>query len=424
MSIWGRPVQLESAVDRRAFFKWVSARLGGYRNGALKVNGTTVTDSSTTYTYNEGNLYGSDIETLFALNGKYTSMVTPLFSSYEKNWGHSETSADGDCYEACIKYLAGTNTYTACVTPNDGKARTVVVRFYCTTSGYEGDKSGFKFTVDNDAQMTLNEMIDADVIEPIVILYSSADDSRVQFNDFLNVLRGGTINNTFPVGWFIFTLKAGHYLSGFTFYSAHSASTYSGSSSEAVTFTWFDRDLFWIESTLTPFDVGIDPIVERPTFTQQVQSNSSYWSWKGWGLYGPSGDGVSGVFQTPIPAGYTRMYIDVECPYQSSTWNMSKVCLCTSPTVTGYSMLENESNSLKVVRLTHYNGTAAALDNQSGVTFQIPHANIYSLSRQIVTVDISDVPAPFYLGLYRVQNLTNHYSIRFTKKPSYPEVGS
>ena len=221
--------------------------------GKLKVNDQAVTATASGYRYissNLGNGEGS-LRTCFATNGKYTNPGFPLMAKSASNYNRSQTSQDGDCYQAYAQGASGTNSYALFCTPNDYKARTVCMYWYGTSYTSNWYINNLKFDVDGNGLQTINEMIVNGVIEPVVIMHSLGNNSSYNccFLNFLNVAAGGDTrqNGTaadYGTALLAFTLTAGHYIAATSMYLNRGGD---GGYGDGISFSWYEKELFKIE---------------------------------------------------------------------------------------------------------------------------------------------------------------------------------
>ena len=129
----------------------------------------------------------------------------------------------------------------------------------------------------------------------------------------------------------------------------------------------------------------------------------------GWRVRGDQTSNTTGMFDVAIPAGYNKLYINIESGGSSGRYNLSTLYLQDAYGITGYNGGNFAGNRLMTVQFCNYGMTAAAINAQQGVT--INSTSPYSLSRQTVVIDISSINVDTWVGWHRCDNWTTIYSI-------------
>ena len=116
------------------------------------------------------------------------------------------------------------------------------------------------------------------------------------------------------------------------------------------------------------------------------------------------------MLDAKVPAGYSRLFLDVYSTGRSGTYNTSTVWFRSGYGVTGYYGGNYAGSNVRdAVTLTRYSGTADQTNSQAGVVISV--TSMYTVPRQIVEVDISGITEDFYIGLHRCDNRTVLYGI-------------
>jgi len=132
----------------------------------------------------------------------------------------------------------------------------------------------------------------------------------------------------------------------------------------------------------------------------------------GWRVYGRQTSNTCSMLNVAIPAGYKKLYIDIEAGGASGAYNLSTMYLRTAYGVTGYYGGQFAGDNLKTVSFCSYGSTYDQLAAQSGVSgLATGSGRAYSVTRRIVTVDISDLSVDAYIGWHRCDNWTRIYSL-------------
>ena len=123
---------------------------------------------------------------------------------------------------------------------------------------------------------------------------------------------------------------------------------------------------------------------------------------------------TTGMFNVFVPSRYRKLYFDVEATGQGSPWgptyyNISGIYLRDAYGINGYYNNSFTGAALKSVYLCYAAWTAEQINAQTGVV--INSTSPYSLTRQIVEIDISDIDEDIWVGLHRCDNSTTFYSI-------------
>lgn len=108
---------------------------------------------------------------------------------------------------------------------------------------------------------------------------------------------------------------------------------------------------------------------------------------------GLQGANVCSMFSVPIPAGYNKLYIDMETTGVSGAYNYCDLTLRDAFGITGCYSGNYSGNDLKTVFLIDYT------------------TGVYSFNRKTVEIDISNINVDFYIGLHRCDNSVKIYSI-------------
>lgn len=117
---------------------------------------------------------------------------------------------------------------------------------------------------------------------------------------------------------------------------------------------------------------------------------------------------VTGMIDTPIPARYNKLYIDIDSHGESA--NLSTLYLCDGYGLTGPQAGNFSGNILKEIAICAYDKTAEEINSQGGVTINTNDPD--ELDRQTVIIDISAITVDCWLGLFRSQtNATHIHSI-------------
>ena len=118
----------------------------------------------------------------------------------------------------------------------------------------------------------------------------------------------------------------------------------------------------------------------------------------------------TGIIDVFIPARYKKIYVDVNCSGRSDTGRAaSEIYLRSEYGLSNYEPDGFAGNNLKHITLCDITMTSAEINSQPGVTINstVP----YSLSRQIVVIDVSDINVDMWFGMYRVDCSTGFISI-------------
>ncbi len=121
------------------------------------------------------------------------------------------------------------------------------------------------------------------------------------------------------------------------------------------------------------------------------------------------GNNGTSMFSSPIPSGYNYLYIDMSASGASGRWNLSTIYLRDAFGLTGYYGGQFTGAALKTITICNYGSTAEAINSQSGVT--INSSSPYSLVRQTVIIDVSDINTDIWFGHQKCDNSTIIYSI-------------
>lgn len=132
----------------------------------------------------------------------------------------------------------------------------------------------------------------------------------------------------------------------------------------------------------------------------------------GWRIRGNQTSNTCSMLNVAIPAGYKKLYIDIEAAGATGAYNLSTMYLRTAYGVTGYYGGQFAGDNLKTVGFCSYGSTYDQLAAQSGVSGLATGSGMaYSVTRRIVTVDISDLSVDAYIGWHRCDNWTRIYSL-------------
>lgn len=132
----------------------------------------------------------------------------------------------------------------------------------------------------------------------------------------------------------------------------------------------------------------------------------------GWRVYGYQTSNTCSMLNVAIPAGYKKLYIDIEAGGRNGSYNLSTMYLRTAYGVTGCYDGQFAGDNLKTVSFCNYSSTYDQLAAQSGVSgLATGSGRAYSVTRRIVTVDISDLSVDAYIGWHRCDNWTRIYSL-------------
>lgn len=150
----------------------------------------------------------------------------------------------------------------------------------------------------------------------------------------------------------------------------------------------------------------------------QSQINKGEWCWSS-DSSAPCGykltrvhSGYNTTMMLPVfvPASYNKLYIDATITNGNrGSWNLFTLYIRDAYGITGYYGGNFAGNNLKTVSFTNYNSTAAAINSQPGVTINVPDQ--YSLPRQTIIVDVSDIAVDMYLGWHCMSNVPHLYSV-------------
>ena len=127
---------------------------------------------------------------------------------------------------------------------------------------------------------------------------------------------------------------------------------------------------------------------------------------------GSQGSNVCCEWSIPIPAGYRYLSIDIEGNGYNGNYNLSTMYLQDEYGITGQYGGNFAGNNMKTVSFMNYTSSPKAINEQSGVF--INSTNKYSLTRQTVVVDISQIEDDMYIGWHRCDNTTTLRSIKAT----------
>lgn len=121
----------------------------------------------------------------------------------------------------------------------------------------------------------------------------------------------------------------------------------------------------------------------------------------------------SGMFvNTVVPARFNRLLVDVEAIGISGARNISGIVLTDAYGLSGL-YIDQQSFVGTILRravFTYWDVSAAWLNNQEGVT--LITGSPYSLSRQTVVIDISDLHQDLWVGFQRCDCWVKIYSMR------------
>lgn len=200
----------------------------------------------------------------------------------------------------------------------------------------------------------------------------------------------------------------------------------------------YDRDSFLtglaVGRTLwKPRPIGLDIIYSSTQMVSRYEynnPNTDYYFGKGdshgswWGYQAnasvPAGYNVdatrsanaSGMFvDTVVPARFNRLLVDVDADGSRGNYNTSSICLVDSYGLKGvYYTNEFTGTVLRRCRFTQYGWSVEEMNNQEGVTMHTDSP--WTLTRQTVEIDISDLHQDLWVGFHRCDCEVNIYSIR------------
>ena len=125
--------------------------------------------------------------------------------------------------------------------------------------------------------------------------------------------------------------------------------------------------------------------------------------------YGSQSSNTCSMWNIPIPAAYRKLIIDIYSTGNSGQYNLSTLYLRDAYGVTGYYGGNFAGNNLKTVQFTNYSSSVSDLNNQEGV--EMNATSVFTMNRQKVTVDISEIESDMFVGWHRCDNQTRLYSI-------------
>lgn len=215
--------------------------LKGYDN-RIMINGVAIS-AGTSPSYFTGNIstHNNWFDAFTSVDHGYTSFFTPLFGNSTSNWGTSQTSADGKVYEYWDHIYSGTYTYNSvtCMATDN--------KITCSFCFHGGANTPYliigdiKFDVDNLGYKTIKELVDEEIITPLVLMWSGSS-GGYYFNNLFNIYDGGRTNQgNFSIGYLFFVLKRGHTINNMSMY----ASNATGSNyADGLLFSAINHDYF------------------------------------------------------------------------------------------------------------------------------------------------------------------------------------
>lgn len=111
-------------------------------------------------------------------------------------------------------------------------------------------------------------------------------------------------------------------------------------------------------------------------------------------VYGSQSANTNGMFSVPIPARFNTIKIDIESGGRTYAYNYCEFMLYDAPGITGYYVGDYSGHRLLYKALVDYN------------------VGIYSLSRQTIEIDVSNINTDMYVAFHRCDNWTRLYSIK------------
>lgn len=200
----------------------------------------------------------------------------------------------------------------------------------------------------------------------------------------------------------------------------------------------YDRDSFLaglaVGRTLwRPEPMGLDVIDHSTQMVSRYEyndSNTDYYFGKGdshgswWGYQAnasvPAGyivnanisANASGMFvDAVVSAGFNRLLVDVDADGRHGNYNTSSLCLVDSYGLSGVFLSgEFSGRVLRRCFFTDFTRSAEELSNQYKVTMYTNSQ--WTLSRQTVEIDISDLHQDLWVGFHRCDCEVNIYRIR------------
>lgn len=152
---------------------------------------------------------------------------------------------------------------------------------------------------------------------------------------------------------------------------------------------------------------------------------NGYWAWvadsslpSGYYLQSRLGANTVCMFDSPVPARFNRLLIDVDVIGNTGGWNVSSLSLVDEY---GIASVYNGwvGNTIRRAFFTRYHDpdwvppeTVEFLSNQPYVDIDITSPNGTNLTRQTVIIDISEVDEPLYVGLHKCDAYVTLHSIR------------
>ena len=148
-------------------------------------------------------------------------------------------------------------------------------------------------------------------------------------------------------------------------------------------------------------------------------SHGAWWGYQadasvpaGYIVNATGGANASGMFvDTVIPARFNRLLVDVYANGSHGQYNTSSISLLDSYGLAGvYRYADFTGQELRRAHFTCYDLSIAELNNQEGVTLVTDSQ--WTLSRQTVEIDISDLHQDLWVGFHRCDCEVSIYSIR------------
>ncbi len=130
--------------------------------------------------------------------------------------------------------------------------------------------------------------------------------------------------------------------------------------------------------------------------------------------YGKQGANSNNSFSVVIPKEYKTLQIDIESGGRNGYYNYCSLSIVSAFGVTGYFPDDYLGERFKLVDILKWPRIPEQIASQPGVV--IMPASTYSLPRQIVSVDISDISQDCYLNFSHCDNWTRIYSIKATER--------
>lgn len=216
----------------------------GYNNH-IKINGIDI-ETSIVNKYFAGNINNENgwLDAFKNAEHSYDSYVTPLFDRTTGNYGTKQESTDGKVYQSWQRVYAGTTVYSDVCCDATKVDKTCRLEVHGTSWTGSITIGAIKFDIDDLGLLTLKKLVTNEIIEPLVLMWSSHPQGPYYFKDLFNIYDGGNTGGSYPNMYLYFILKKGHKINNLSMHSSVNTAT---DYADGLAFTAFDNDLFNIE---------------------------------------------------------------------------------------------------------------------------------------------------------------------------------